>query len=200
MDRELFQQMYDAGAPWDTGRPQPVFVKLDEAGQIRGRVLDVGCGTGENALYFASKGHEVLGIDFVPGAIEQARAKSTSRGVAAQFKVGDALELGKHAQKFQTIVDCGLFHTFSDQERPAFVRGLADVLQSGGLLHILCFSEDEPGTEGPRRVRQAEIHAAFAAGWRVARIEASRFDITPASARMFSPGGPKAWLATIERV
>ena len=62
--------MYQRQAPWDTGRPQPAIVKLAEAGQIRGSVLDVGCGTGENVLYLAAKGHETWGLDFVPGVID----------------------------------------------------------------------------------------------------------------------------------
>ncbi len=76
MDHQLFEQMYQGQAPWDTGRPQPAIVKLAEAGQIRGSVLDVGCGTGENLLYLAARGHEAWGLDFVPVAIERAKAKA----------------------------------------------------------------------------------------------------------------------------
>jgi len=72
------------------------------------------------------------------------------------------------------------------------------VLGPRGLLHILCFSDEEPGTEGPRRVTQQEIRAAFQNGWKVQRIEPIRFDSIEVPGRM-SPGGPKAWLATIER-
>src|ERR1700756_4233387 len=126
MEQQLFEQMYQGQPPWDTGRPQPIVIKLAESGQIRGSVLDVGCGTGEHVLYFAARGHESWGIDFVPVAIERAKVKAGERAVNATFLVGDALELGKLARQFDTVLDCGLYHTFSDEERPVFVRGLAE--------------------------------------------------------------------------
>jgi ubiquinone/menaquinone biosynthesis C-methylase UbiE len=200
MDQQRFEQAYQSQAPWDTGRPQPAIAKLAEAGQIRGSVLDVGCGTGENALYLAARGHETWGIDFVPVAIERAKAKAAQRGIDATFVVGNALELNKLGKQFDTVIDCGLFHTFADEERPVFVQGLAEVLGPGGVLHILCFSDEEPGSEGPRRVSQREIRDAFRHGWKVERIEPVRFESIPRpDGPTFTPGGPKAWLATMER-
>ncbi len=201
MDPQLFEQMYQGQAPWDTGRPQPAIVKLAEKGQIGGSVLDVGCGTGENLLYLATRGHEVLGLDFVPLAIERAKAKAAQRGINAHFIVGNALELKKLGRKFDTVIDCGLFHTFADEERPAFIKGLGDVLGHGGVLYILCFSDEEPGTEGPRRISQREIRDSFQGGWTVQQIEPTQFESTPIpGGPIFTPGGPKAWMATIERI
>jgi len=200
VDHQLFEQMYQGQAPWDMGRPQSSIIKLAEAGQIRGSVLDVGCGTGENLLYLAARGHEAWGLDFVPVAIERAKSKAAQRGIEAHFIVGDALELKKLGRQFDTVIDCGLFHTFADEERPLFVQGLAQILQSGGLLHILCFSDEEPGTEGPRRISQQEIRDTFHDGWTVQGIEPIRFEaIQRPDGPQFSPGGPKAWRATIER-
>jgi cyclopropane fatty-acyl-phospholipid synthase-like methyltransferase len=200
MNRELFEQMYQDQAPWDTGRPQPAIIALAEAGQIRGSVLDVGCGTGEHVLYLAVKGHDSWGLDFVPVAIERAMAKAAQRGIDAHFIIGNALELNKLGRQFDTVIDCGLFHTFTDEERPVFVEGLAGILRSGGLLHILCFSDEEPGNEGPRRITQQEIRNAFQNGWKVQQIEPTHFESLEMPGRMaVSPGGPKAWLATIQR-
>ena len=200
MDPQRFEQAYQGQAPWDTGRPQSSIIKLAEAGQIRGSVLDVGCGTGENLLYLATRGHEAWGLDFVPLAIERAKAKAAQRGIEANFIVGNALELKELGRQFDTVIDCGLFHTFADEERPVFVKGLGDVLGPGGLLYILCFSDEEPGTEGPRRISQQEIRDAFHDGWKVQRIEPIRFESIPRpDGPKMSPGGPKAWLATIER-
>jgi 2-polyprenyl-3-methyl-5-hydroxy-6-metoxy-1,4-benzoquinol methylase len=81
MDPEIFEKAYDGQAPWDIGGPQPEIVRLAEAGAIRGVVLDVGCGTGENALYLAGRGLDVWGIDFIPKAIERARDKALQRGL-----------------------------------------------------------------------------------------------------------------------
>jgi cyclopropane fatty-acyl-phospholipid synthase-like methyltransferase len=192
--------MYQSQAAWDTGRPQPAIVKLAEAGLIRGSVLDVGCGTGENVLHLAARGHECWGIDFVPVVIERAKAKAAQRGIEAHFIVGNALELAKLGRQFDTVIDCGLFHTFSDEERPAFVQGLTKILRPGGLLYLLCFSDEEPGTYGPRRITQQEIRATFHDGWLVRQIEATQFEsVEREDGPRHSPGGPKAWLATIER-
>ena len=129
------------------------------------RPISRGGGTGEHALYLASKGHEVCGIDFVPVAIERAQEKAKSRGLKAQFKVGSVLELDKLGKKFDTVIDSGLFHVFSDDDRQRYVEGLATILKPGGRLFLLCFSDKEPGTQGPRRVTKKELDDAFARGW-----------------------------------
>ena len=195
-----FDSAYEGQPPWDIAGPQPAFVGLEEAGQITGSVLDLGCGTGENALYLASRGHEVWGLDFVPVAVERATAKAKERGLSVHFQVGDALKLDQLGRTFDGVIDCGLFHTFSDEERPIYVSGLAAVVRPGGRVHILCFSEHEPPGQGPRRVTQDEIRDAFGDGWQVVAIREARFQTTDhPEALTFSPGGPKAWLATIAR-
>jgi cyclopropane fatty-acyl-phospholipid synthase-like methyltransferase len=198
--REQFESMYAATAPWDIAGPQPGFVGLEEAGEIRGSVLDAGCGTGENALYLASRGHEVWGIDFVPVAIERSKAKVKERTLKAHFQVGNALELDKLGRQFDTVIDSGLFHTFSDEERPVYVAGLAKVLRPDGQLHMMCFSDREPGSEGPRRISRQEITDAFRDGWTVKAIRESKFEtVTYSGGPKFSPGGPQAWLVTAAR-
>jgi cyclopropane fatty-acyl-phospholipid synthase-like methyltransferase len=173
---------------------------LEESGKIQGSVLDAGCGTGENALYLASRGHEVWGLDFTSVAIERATGKARERGLNVNFQVGDALKLEELGRTFDSVIDCGLFHTFGDEERPLYVSGLATVVRPGGSVHILCFSDQEPLGEGPRRVSQQEIRDAFREGWQVTEIRETRFRTTDyPMARTFSPGGPKAWQATITR-
>lgn len=124
-------------------------------------VLDVGCGTGENALYLARLGYDVLGIDIVPTVIEKALAKARERSVAATFLVADALNLQVLGRRFNTVIDSGLFHVLPDKKRPVFLRSLASVLRPGGTYFMLCFNEHEPGSWGPRRVTRAEIRENF---------------------------------------
>ena len=164
MDPQRFEQAYQGQAPWDTGRPQPAIIKLAEAGQIRGSVLDVGCGTGENLLYLATRGHEAWGLDFVPVAIERAKAKAAQRGIDAHFIVGNALELKKLGRKFDTVIDCGLFHTFADEERPVFVKGLATCLGMGdcSTSSVSRTKNREPRGQGESASRKSEIPSMMA--------------------------------------
>jgi SAM-dependent methyltransferase len=197
-DRSTFESAYAGRAPWDIGKPQKALVGV--AGQVAGSVLDAGCGTGENALFFAGRGHKVTGIDFLAEPIERARRKAAERGLTAAFLVMDALALKDLPEVFDTAIDCGLFHVFSDADRQRYVEGLATVVKPGGRLFLLCFSDKEPGTQGPRRISKAEIRAAFARDWVVEPIRPARFETRPdLKDVVFSPGGPKAWLAVLRR-
>ena len=145
-----FRAMYDAGPPpWDIGRPQPAFLELAEQGVLAGRVLDVGCGTGEHALMAAARGLDATGIDAVPRAITLAQRKARDRGLAARFLVWDALKLPDLGEEFDTVVDSGLFHVFDDEDRRRFVASLHAIMPTGSRYHLLCFSDRQPGTSGP---------------------------------------------------
>ncbi|MCR6488747.1 class I SAM-dependent methyltransferase [Amycolatopsis sp. OK19-0408] len=180
--------------PWDTGRPQPAIRELAEAGAFRGRVLEIGCGTGEITLMAAALGRPAVGIDPAQTAIETARGKARDRGLDARFQVGNAFELGKLGEQFDTVLDSGLFHVFSDPERVRYADNLATVMPPGARLFVLCYSDRHPAGPGPRRVTQDEIRATFANGWQVDSIDAATLDN-----RMYADGIP-AWLATITRV
>lgn len=168
-------------------------MRLAEEGLIAGDVIDVGCGSGENALHLASRGLAVVGVDAAPTAIARAQEKARLRGNSAMFLVGDALALEKLGRTFDTAVDCGLFHTFSDADRVRFERSLHGTLRVGGRYLQLCFSELQPGDLGPRRVTRTEIRNTFAAGWTVDSIVAERF------AARLPGGGAHAWLAMLTR-
>jgi len=197
-DRNTFETAYSGQAPWDIGRPQPALV--DRADQICGSILDAGCGTGDNALYFALRGHRVTGIDFLAEPIARAKQKAADRGLSVDFLVMDALALKDLPEVFDAAIDCGLFHVFSDDDRRRYVEGLATVVKPGGRLLLLCFSDAEPGTVGPRRVSRRELESAFANGWTIESIEPTRFEVRGDIPSLnFSPGGPKAWLAVVRR-
>jgi SAM-dependent methyltransferase len=183
----------DGPAPWDIGQPQPAVVRLAAAGGFAGAVLDAGCGTGENSLHVAALGWPVLGFDVAGTALAMARAKAAGRGIEAEFVLADALRLG-FRRRFDTVLDCGLFHSFDGSERPEYVASLASVTEPGGTLYVLCFSDAGPDT-GPHPVSRDELSAAFGpgSGWRVAAIEPDRVETN------FHDHGAPAWLATIKR-
>lgn len=189
-----FDEMYLGGAPpWDIGRPQGEVLRLLDDGRVVAPVLDLGCGTGENAIACAARGLEALGIDGSPTAIGRAREKATKRGSAAKFEVGDALKLESLGRTFATVLDVGLFHVFDDEPRAEYVRSLASVVRPGGHAFVLCFSDAEPDWGGPRRVRAEEIVEAFGDRFEIPELRRAKFE----TAR---PEGPaEAWLATLRR-
>jgi cyclopropane fatty-acyl-phospholipid synthase-like methyltransferase len=197
-DKTHFENAYKEKAPWDIPGPQPAFGEV--AGQITGSILDAGCGTGENSLFFAERGNGVTGIDYVQEPIRRANQKAAERGLSATFLVMDALALTKLQQLFENVIDCGLFHCFSDDDRQKYVEGLAGVLNTEGRLFLMCFSDAEPGTFGPRRNSKAELRAAFADGWEIESISPKRIQTIPEFKDQFSEGGPKAWLVIVRRV
>ncbi|HLW44865.1 MAG TPA: class I SAM-dependent methyltransferase [Acidimicrobiales bacterium] len=173
-----FDAAYLGTPPWDIGRPQDAFVHLAQSGAISGRVLDSGCGTGEHALLAAARGLDATGIDSSPRAISLAKRKAAERGSPARFAVWDALELTALNERFDTVLDCGLFHIFDDDDRARYVEQLGGVLVAGGKYFMLCFSDREPGDWGPRRVTEEELRQSFLAGWTVDSIEPSGLETT----------------------
>jgi SAM-dependent methyltransferase len=196
--RSSFENLYAGQPRWEIGRPQKAI--LDVADRITGSVLDAGCGTGENALFFARRGHTVTGIDFLAEPVNRAKQKATERGLTASFRVMDALALEELHEVFDSAIDSGLFHVFGDEDRSRYVDGLASVLKPGGRLFLLCFSDAEPGEQGPRRVSRKEIEDAFAEGWVVEGVEPTRFEVRPDPNDIsFSEGGPKAWFVVVRK-
>ena len=192
---EAYQQN---AVPWDIGRPQPAIVRIAEWGGLVEPVLDSGCGSGEHALLAASMGLEVKGVDVAGTAIERARGKARQRGLSAEFIVGDVLALDRIERldpPFRTILDVGCFHTFVNADRSLYAASLASVTDTGAVLHILCFSEQTPGTDGPRRVTQGEITARFSRDWVIDSIEPDSFAVS----NLWSGPTPSAWLARIVR-
>jgi SAM-dependent methyltransferase len=186
---------HDGPAPWDIGQPQPAIVRLASKGRFAGEVLDAGCGTGENALHVASLGLSVAGVDVAETALAIARQKARDRGIKVEFALADAFQLERLGRRFETALDCGLFHTFNSDEQPRYAVSLASVTEHNGTLYVLCFSDDGPDL-GPHPINQQELRAAFNSrnGWNVAAIVPDRLQTR------FHEDGAPAWLATIKRI
>jgi SAM-dependent methyltransferase len=190
--------------PWVIGEPQPAIVDLERAGAIGGRVLDVGCGTGEHTILLTRSGYDVLGVDGAPTAVEQARRNAADQGVDARFEVADALDLGD-SPGYDTIVDSALFHIFDDDDRPKYVRSLHKAARAGAIVHVLALSDAGRGF-GPQ-VSEATIRDAFGAGWElealttttyrgvVGEVHAKELGL-PVGSRVDEP----AWLARVRRM
>jgi SAM-dependent methyltransferase len=170
-------------------------VRLVSEGGFAGPVVDAGYGTGENALYVASLGLPVLGVEVAETALAIARKKADDRGIEVEFAVADAFQLEHLGRGFETVLDRGLFHTFDGDERPRYVASLASMTEHGGTLYVLCFSDDGPDT-GPHPISQEELRAAFnpATGWNIAAIEPDRVHTR------YHDNGAPAWFATINRI
>lgn len=203
--RERFDTAYETHtAPWVIGEPQPTVVALERAGRMRSPILDIGCGLGEHTILLTRLGYEVLGIDFAPHAVEQARANAAARGVEARFEIGDAFDLDP-GTPYATILDSALFHIFDDVDRARYVRSLHRALRPGGHLHLLALSDAGRGF-GPQVSEQA-IRSAFTDGWNVEELRTTTYRAVVGDAHAEPLGLPSgtvvdepAWLARVRRV
>ena len=177
------------------GGPSRQVVRLASKSGFTGTVLDAGCGTGENALHIASLGLSVLGVDVAEAALAIARQKAQDRGIEVEFALADAFQLERLGGKFETVLDCGLFHTFDSDERLRYAASLASVIQHDGVVYVLCFSDHGPDL-GPHPIGQEELRAAFTPNneWNVVAIDPDRIHTR------FHDNGAPAWLATIKRI
>jgi SAM-dependent methyltransferase len=191
-------------APWVIGEPQPAIVELESAGWIRGKVLDVGCGTGEHTILLTRLGYDVVGIDYAPHAVEQARINAAEQGVDARFQVADAMNLDPQSD-YQTILDSALFHIFDDTDRARYVGSLHGAVRLHGLVHVLALSDAGRGF-GPQ-VTETEIREAFSDGWVLEALDTTTYRGVVQQAQADAIGLPvgtrvdePAWLARARRV
>lgn len=183
----------DGIPPWVIGAPQPAVVGLERDGLIAGRVLDIGCGTGEHTIALTRLGYDAVGIDFAPHAVIQARENASRQAVVARFEVADAMELTDLGE-FDTIVDSALFHIFDSRDRVRYVASLHGACRPGGTVHVLALSDRGRGF-GPE-VSEEKLRGAFTTGWTLESLtETTYTGIERSGSRVEEP----AWLARARR-
>lgn len=199
-----FTRIYAEGnPPWEIGKPQQPFVDVSD--KVTGPVLDCGCGTGSTSLFFAARGLQVTGIDFVEEAIQQAQTKAKELNLSVEFMVKDAMTLDEWDKSFASIIDSGLFHVCDKDETilQKYLKGLTHVLKPGGHLYLFCFS-DKMAPLGVEGMTQQELYSTFANGWEIESLELVRGESNPAFVAEFpewdsNNGEPKMWFAIIRR-
>ncbi|MFF7203146.1 class I SAM-dependent methyltransferase [Streptomyces sp. NPDC008141] len=194
---QWLDDLYAVRPPWEIGRPQQAFLELAQSGAIRGRVLDVGCGTGEHVLMCHDLGLDATGVDLAAGALRVAEDKARRRGAIVRFLHHDARRLDDLGEQFDTALDSGLFHMLDPDDRAAFAHGLHAALRPGGRYFLLCFSDREPGSpgvHGPHRLTRHDITVAFADTLRIDSLEPATIEFT------LDPAGIRGWLVAMTKV
>jgi SAM-dependent methyltransferase len=154
--------------PWDIGEPQPALLAALAGREVGRRVIDVGCGTGELTIELARRGCDATGIDISPVAIEIARSKARSAGLAVSFQVGDATRLPGIEGPFDAVFDSGLLHSLDTDDQRRYVTRLRSLCGTGASIFVLSVSRD--GGPGWGETEQS-LRAAFDGScWSPARI------------------------------
>lgn len=191
--KDLFPEIYASVVPaWEIGRPQPALLAVFDELALTGSVLDVGCGSGENALELARRGLEAWGLDATQAAIVKAEEKRSARGLSATFVLGDALDPSVLTRTFDTVLDCGLYHVLGDEERVSYRRAVDLRLRPGGRFLMLGLATNTSG-RGPRGYSVDELRAAFSDGYDEKFIRPEVFWATP------DRGNLPAWLSLFVR-
>ena len=179
--RLSYALMYFRRPPWDTGISPPELME-HIATHPAGRALDLGCGTGTNALTLAQHGWQVTGVDFIPRAIRQARRKALKAGMAVDFRLDNVTRLDGISGPFDLALDMGCFHSLPPAGRPAYLHNLDRLLAPGGTFLVYTFlrAGDSPGDRGLTEAEIAAIASRLELVKRVNSTERGRF--------------PSAWL------
>lgn len=178
-------EIYKDVVPWDIGGPQPVIVRLAEQGQFQGRVLDAGCGLGDNALFLAQRGYRVTAFDISPTAIQRADDRARSLGLDVEFVVADAITLKGLEGQYNTVIDSALYHGLDPEQRRLYITALHRATEPGARLHITCFSDAVPKEIlAPNRCFETDIYETLTGGgWNITNFEHTTHTTSPAFTR-----------------
>ncbi|MGQ5640883.1 MULTISPECIES: class I SAM-dependent methyltransferase [unclassified Streptomyces] len=168
--------------PWDIGRAQSALVALEDAGQIKGEVIDVGCGLGDNAIFLASRGYRVTGVDGSANAIDECRKRARVQGVDIEFAVADAATLDGFEDRFDTVVDSALYHCLNEENQRKYVAALHRATKPGARLHLFCFAKELPSAFPVlQRISEQNLRETVGKLWDITSIKPALYDtsLTP---------------------
>jgi cyclopropane fatty-acyl-phospholipid synthase-like methyltransferase len=177
----FFNSVYKNIAPWDIGAPQPAMTALLKKYPPVNPILDIGCGSGDLAIYLAQLGFQVVGIDFVESAITSAQAKVDSlphkTAQLLSFQVADALKPSLLQKKFGAVVDSGFYHLFNPDQCDRLIDEIASILLPNGCYYLHEFAIEFPVPNVPRQVTADEIQTRFTIdkGWQIKEIQSVEF-------------------------
>ena len=185
--------------PWDSGRPSLELHRVLEEYQIPpGDALELGCGTGTNAIFLAQRGFRVTALDISPLAIEQAQAKGRASGVSVHFMVADLLSPPDLGRRYSFVFDRGLYHSVRETGLEPLLRTLEQVTAAGGLMLALTGNANDtaPADRGPPRVQAEEICREMGGLFELVQLREFHFDGVVIEGQ---PVRPLGWSALLRR-
>ena len=178
--------------PWDSGKPSVELHRILSEYQIPpGDALELGCGTGTNALFLAQRGFRVTAIDISPLAIHQAQERARLVGMSVHFLTADLLNVPDLGRRFPFIFDRGVYHCIRETGLDKFLSTLEKVSTPGGLYLLLAGNANEPSPpdKGPPRVRADQICSELGGLFDLIQLREFRFDGVVIEGQPFSPLG-----------
>ncbi len=158
--------MYREGTPpWETGLPAAELVRVVDEGLIKpGPILELGCGTGADAVFLTQRGFEVTAVDSSPTAIERARTRAERSGALVRIVLDDVFHFAEHSGSFDLVYDAGFYHFIRRAELSRLLDLLWRVTYPGSLYLALAGNSDEKAEGGPPPVSEEEIR------WELGRL------------------------------
>jgi SAM-dependent methyltransferase len=173
-----WEEHYRSGhPPWDTGRPSNELVRVVEAESIAPcRAIELGCGTGTNAVWLAERGFEVTAVDLVPLAVEQAIDRAAKANVKVRFLSLDLLNLPDLGEPFDFLFDRGCYHAVRREDAAGYLNAVDRLLRSGARGLILTGNAKEPHDPGPPVVSEEELRSELGSRFEIVKLSEFRFD------------------------
>lgn len=189
------EERYKTGdTPWDVGRPDFNLVEVVTLNPVLScRVLDIGCGTGDNSIWLAENNFQVTGTDTSDVAIERAKVKASDAGVSCDFRVINFLSGKIDGAPFGFVFDRGCFHLFgSAEDRKRFARNVAFHLEENGLWLTIAGNADEHREPSPPQLSASDIITAVEPYFEILSLAATRFESN-------HPRPPRAWRCLMKK-